>query len=84
MGEFSHIFLLLSFLGVKSIYYTLIGKNIHKTEETTIKYGKNKVIPTKIKHTGKVKKYIQDAQRNIVKKLAEDLKILLCNLFYYY
>ena len=47
-------------------------KTIHKAEETTIKDGKNKVILTKIKYTGKVKKYIKDAQRNILKQLAEE------------
>jgi len=30
------------------------------------------VILTKIKYTGKVKKYIKDAQRNILKQLTEE------------
>jgi len=70
--EFSLIFLILSLLGVK-IFTKHSEKTIHKSEETTIKDGKNKVILIKINQTGKVKKYTQDAQRNILKQLTEDL-----------
>ena len=57
----------------KTITKTVNGKTIHRTEETTIKDGKKQVIVTEKDHTGKVKKFIQDEQGNILKQLTEDL-----------
>ena len=57
----------------KTITKTVNGKTIHRTEETTIKDGKKQVIVTEKDHTGKVKKFIQDEQGNILKQLSEDL-----------
>ena len=52
---------------------TVNGKTVHRTEETTFKDGKKQVIVTEKDHTGKVKKFIQDEQGNILKQLSEDL-----------
>ena len=57
----------------KTVTKTVNGKTIHRTEETTIKDGKKQVIVTEKDHTGKVKKFIQDEQGNILKQLTEDL-----------
>ena len=57
----------------KTITKTVNGKTIHRTEETTFKDGKKQVIVTEKDHTGKVKKFIQDEQGNILKQLSEDL-----------
>ena len=57
----------------KSFAKTVNGKTIHRTEETVIKDGKKQVTVTERDHTGKVKKYIQDEQGNILKQLTEDL-----------
>ena len=57
----------------KSFTKTVNGKTIHRTEETTIKDGKKQVTVTERDHTGKVKKYIQDENGNILKQLTEDL-----------
>ena len=57
----------------KSFTKSVNGKTIHRTEETIIKDGKKQVIVTEKDHTGKVKKFIQDDQGNILKQLTEDL-----------
>ena len=57
----------------KTITKTVNGKTIHRTEETTIKDGKKQVIVTEKDHTGKVKKFIQDEQGNILQQLTDDL-----------
>ena len=57
----------------KSFTKTVNGKTIHRTEETTIKDGKKQVTVTERDHTGKVKKYVQDEQGNILQQLTEDL-----------
>ena len=57
----------------RSFTKTVNGKTIHRTEETIIKDGKKQVTVTEKDHTGKVKKYIQDEQGNILKQLTEDL-----------
>ena len=57
----------------KSFTKTVNGKTIHRTEETTIKDGKKQVTVTERDHTGKVKKYIQDENGNILQQLTEDL-----------
>ena len=57
----------------RTITKTVNGKTIHRTEETTIKDGKKQVIVTEKDHTGKVKKFIQDEQGNILKQLTDDL-----------
>ena len=59
--------------GKRTITKTVNGKTIHRTEETTFKDGKKQVIVTEKDHTGKVKKFIQDEQGNILKQLTEDL-----------
>ena len=73
-GEFQASFSSFTSSGSKkSFTKTVNGKTIHRTEETTIKDGKKQVIVTEKDHTGKVKKYIQDDQGNILKQLTEDL-----------
>ena len=73
-GEFQASFSSFTSSGSKkSFTKTVNGKTIHRTEETTIKDGKKQVIVTEKDHTGKVKKYIQDEQGNILKQLTEDL-----------
>ena len=73
-GEFHVSFSSSSSSGSKRSYTKSVnGKTIHRTEETTIKDGKKQVIVTEKDHTGKVKKYIQDEQGNILKQLTEDL-----------
>ena len=57
----------------RTVTKTVNGKTIHRTEETTFKDGKKQVIVTEKDHTGKVKKFIQDEQGNILKQLSEDL-----------
>jgi curved DNA-binding protein CbpA len=57
----------------KSFTKTVNGKTIHRTEETIIKDGKKQVTVTEKDHTGKVKKYIQDENGNILQQLTEDL-----------
>ena len=57
----------------RTITKTVNGKTVHRTEETTFKDGKKQVIVTEKDHTGKVKKFIQDEQGNILKQLSEDL-----------
>ena len=57
----------------RSFTKTVNGKTIHRTEETVIKDGKKQVTVTEKDHTGKVKKYIQDENGNILKQLSEDL-----------
>lgn len=57
----------------KSFTKTVNGKTIHRTEETTIKDGKKQVTVTERDHTGKVKKYVQDENGNILQQLTEDL-----------
>ena len=57
----------------RTISKTVNGKTIHRTEETTFKDGKKQVIVTEKDHTGKVKKFIQDEQGNILQQLKEDL-----------
>ena len=57
----------------RSFTKTVNGKTIHRTEETIIKDGKKQVTVTEKDHTGKVKKYIQDENGNILKQLSEDL-----------
>ena len=59
--------------GKRTITKTVNGKTIQRTEETTFKDGKKQVIVTEKDHTGKVKKFIQDEQGNILKQLTEDL-----------
>ena len=73
-GSFQASFSSFSSMGSKkSFTKTVNGKTIHRTEETTIKDGKKQVIVTEKDHTGKVKKFIQDEQGNILKQLTEDL-----------
>ena len=57
----------------RTVTKTVNGKTVHRTEETTFKDGKKQVIVTEKDHTGKVKKFIQDEQGNILKQLSEDL-----------
>ena len=57
----------------RSFTKTVNGKTVHRTEETIIKDGKKQVTVTEKDHTGKVKKYIQDENGNILKQLTEDL-----------
>ena len=57
----------------RTVTKTVNGKTIHRTEETTIKDGKKQVIVTEKDHTGKVKKFIQDEQGNILQQLTDDL-----------
>ena len=57
----------------RSFTKTVNGKTIHRTEETIIKDGKKQVTVTEKDHTGKVKKYIQDENGNILQQLTEDL-----------
>ena len=57
----------------RSFTKTVNGKTIHRTEETIIKDGKKQVTVTEKDYTGKVKKYIQDENGNILKQLSEDL-----------
>ena len=57
----------------RSFTKTVNGKTIHRTEETIIKDGKKQITVTEKDHTGKVKKYIQDENGNILKQLKEDL-----------
>ena len=73
-GSFQASFSSFSSMGSKkSFTKTVNGKTIHRTEETTIKDGKKQVTVTERDHTGKVKKYIQDENGNILKQLTEDL-----------
>ena len=73
-GSFQASFSSFSSMGSKkSFTKTVNGKTIHRTEETVIKDGKKQVTVTERDHTGKVKKYIQDEQGNILKQLTEDL-----------
>ena len=73
-GSFQASFSSFSSSGSKKSYTkTVNGKTIHRTEETTFKDGKKQVIVTEKDHTGKVKKFIQDEQGNILKQLSEDL-----------
>ncbi len=62
-----------SFSSKRSFTKIINGKTIQRTEETTFKDGKKQVIVTEKDHTGKVKKFIQDEQGNILKQLTEDL-----------
>ena len=48
-------------------------KQYKETEETTYKNGKKQIKITEKDHTGKVKKYIQDENGNILSQLTEDL-----------
>ena len=57
----------------KSFTKHVNGKTIHRTEETVIKNGKKETTVTERDHTGKVKKFIQDENGNILKQLTEDL-----------
>ena len=73
-GSFQASFSSFSSSGSKrSFTKTVNGKTVHRTEETIIKDGKKQVTVTERDHTGKVKKYIQDEQGNILKQLSEDL-----------
>ena len=73
-GSFQASFSSFSSMGSKrSFTKTVNGKTIHRTEETIIKDGKKQVTVTEKDHTGKVKKYIQDENGNILKQLTEDL-----------
>ena len=67
-GKFSN-----SFSSTRSFTKTVNGKTIQRTEETTYKNGKKQIKITEKDHTGKIKKYIQDENGNILSQLTEDL-----------
>ena len=62
-----------SFSSKRSFTKIINGKTIQRTEETTFKNGKKQIKITEKDHTGKVKKYIQDENGNILSQLTEDL-----------
>ncbi len=62
-----------SFSSKRSFTKIINGKTIQRTEETTFKNGKKQIKITEKEHTGKVKKYIQDENGNILSQLTEDL-----------
>ena len=67
-GEFTG-----SFSSTRSFTKIVNGKTIQRTEETTYKNGKKQIKITEKDHTGKIKKYIQDENGNILSQLTEDL-----------